>query len=220
MFAARSSKEADVPKIQSSVGWRAIACAGIAGAAAGSAFAQQDNGPRRVTTTDHAVEFYISDDAMQAQYVRMLDLGELGETQVRGGFFYNEDRDLIGTGDLLLSVGDDVGVRDLEVRVGTRVYGAFLAPEDEDLFGVGLGGEAQYFLNSARTTSVTLGLFYAPDIATFGTADDVKDASLRIMARLRNGTDIFAGFRMFEIDMDPVDREVDDNMHVGFRRSF
>jgi hypothetical protein len=203
-------------------GWRAIACAGIAVTAAGSALAQQqqDDGRRRVTTTDHAVEFYISDDALQAQYVRMLDLGELGETQVRGGFFYNEDRDLIGTGDLLLSVGDDVGVRDLEVRVGTRVYGAFLAPEDQDLFGVSLGGEAQYFFNAARTTSVTLGLFYAPDIATFGTADNVKDASLRIMARLRNGTDIFAGFRMFEIDMQPEDREVDDNMHVGFRRSF
>ena len=209
-----------MPKIPSSSGWRAIACAGIAVTVTGSAFAQQNDERRRVTTTDHAVEFYVSDDALQAQYVRMLDLGELGETQVRGGFFYNEDRDLIGTGDLLLSVGDDVGVRDLEVRVGTRVYGAFLAPEDQDLFGVSLGGEAQYFLNSARTTSVTLGVFYAPDIATFGTADNVKDMSLRIMARLRNGTDVFAGFRMFEIDMEPEDREVDDNMHVGFRRSF
>jgi hypothetical protein len=220
LFAARSSKEADVPKIRSSRGWRSIACAAAGVTVAGVALAQQDDGRRRVTTIDHAVEFYISDDAMQAQYVRMLDLGELGETQVRGGFFYNEDRDLIATGDLLASVGDEVGVRDLEVRVGTRVYGAFLAPEDQDTFGVGLGGEAQYFLNSARTTSVTLGLFYAPDIATFGTADNVKDASLRIMARLRNGTDVFAGFRTFEIDMEPEDREVDDNMHVGFRRSF
>jgi hypothetical protein len=214
------AKESDVvPKTWVSVGWSGAACGAIALIAAGSALAQQDDARRRVTTIDHAVEFYISDDAMQAQYVRMLDLGELGETQVRGGFFYNEDRDLIATGDLLTSVGDDVGVRDLEVRVGTRVYGAFLAPEDQDTFGVGLGGEAQYFLNSARTTSVTLALFYAPDIATFGTADNVKDASLRIMSRLRNGTDIFAGFRSFEIDMEP-DREVDDNMHVGFRRSF
>ena len=209
-----------MPTIQISIVWGSLACAAIGVTAAGGAVAQQDDGRRRVTTIDHAVEFYISDDAMQAQYVRMLDLGDLGPTQVRGGFFYNEDRDLIATGDLLASVGDEVGVRDLEVRVGTRVYGAFLAPEDQDTFGVALGGEAQYFLNSARTTSVTLGLFYAPDIATFGTADNVKDASLRIMARLRNGTDIFAGFRMLEIDMEPEDREVDDNLHVGFRRSF
>jgi hypothetical protein len=193
-------------------------------AATGSAAAQQGDGrndlDRRVTTIDHAVELYISDDAMQAQYVRTLDLGEVGPTEVRGGFFYNEDRDLIAIADLLAFVGDEVGVRSLELRVGTRVYGAFLAPENEDVFGVGLGGEAQYFLNSARNASVTLSLFYSPDIVTFGSANNFKDASLRLMTRLRNGTDVFFGFRSFEIDGLAEDREVDDNMHVGFRRSF
>jgi hypothetical protein len=191
-------------------------------AVSGAAFAQQVDGrrgEREITTIDHAIELYISDDAMQAQYVRQLDLGDFGPTEVRGGFFYNEDRDLIAIADALAFVGDEVGVRSLEVRVGTRVYGAFLAPEDQDVFGVGLGGEAQYYFNSARTASVTLGLFYAPDIVTFGVADNVKDTTLRFMARLRNGTDVFVGFRAFEIDL-PEDREVDDNMHVGFRRSF
>lgn len=178
----------------------------------------QQNEPR-VTTIDHAIELYISDDALQAQYVRMLDLGEFGPAEVRGGFFYNEDRDLIGVADLLALVGDEDGIRSLDLRVGTRVYGAFLAPEDQDVFGVGLGGEAQYYFNSARSASVTLALFYAPDIVTFGSADNFKDASLRLMTRLRNGTDVFLGVRMFEIDL-PVDREVDDNLHVGFRRSF
>ena len=64
-----------------------------------------------------------------------------------------------------------------------------------------------------------LNLFYAPDIATFGTADNVKDRSIRFMTKLRDGTDVFVGFRAFEIDL-PIDREVDDNLHVGFRRSF
>jgi hypothetical protein len=39
------------------------------------------------------------------------------------------------------------------------------------------------------------------------------------MMRLRDGMDVFAGFRALEIDL-PIDREVDDNLHVGFRRSF
>jgi hypothetical protein len=185
--------------------------------------AAQDDGPgragERVRTIDHAIEFYISDDAMQAQYVRTLDLAEVGPTEVRGGFFYNEDRDLIAVADLLTSIGDDVDVRRLEVKVGTRVYGAFLAPEDEDVFGVGLGGEAEYFFNRSRTTSIKLSLFYSPDIATFGHADNIQDASVRLMTRLRGGTDIFVGVRAFEIDL-PIDREVDDNLHVGFRRSF
>lgn len=197
--------------------WRCALWGGVL-VAAGPLTAQQ-NGDR-VTTIDHAVELYLSEDALQAQYVRMLDLGDFGATQVRAGFFYNEDRDLIGIGDLLASVGDDVGVRRLEVRVGTRVYGAFLALEDQDIFGIGLGGEAQYFFGSSRSTSATLALFYSPDIVTFGSADNVKDVSLRIMTRLGNGTDVFVGYRGFEIDLQPEDREVDDNLHVGFRRSF
>jgi hypothetical protein len=185
--------------------------------AAGQALAQQNDD--RVRTLDHAVEMYVSDDALQARYVRTLDLGEIGPTEVRGGFFYNEDRDLIVSGDLLALVGDEVNVRSLELRVGTRVYGAFLAPEDQDVFGVGLGGEAEYFFTRARTASIQLSLFYSPDIVTFGTADNIKDASVRLVTRLRDGTDVFVGFRSFEIDL-PIDREVDDNMHIGFRRSF
>ena len=202
------------------IGWRLIACLALGLAATASATAQQDDGTKRVTTIDHAVELYLSDDALEAQYVRTLDLGDLGPTEVRAGFLYNEDRDLIGIGDLLTNVGDDVGVRALEVRVGARVYGAFLAPEDQDVFSIAVGGEGQYFIDSARTTSVTLGLFYGPDIATFGEADNVKDMTLRFMTRLRNGTDIFLGYRVLEIDIEPTDREVDDNLHLGFRRSF
>ena len=197
--------------------WRSLAWLALL-TTAGPALAQQQ-GDNRVSTLDHAVEMYISDDALQARYVRTLDLGELGPTEVRGGFFYNEDRDLIVSGDLLTSVGDEIDARRFEVRVGTRVYGAFLALEDQDVFGVGLGGEAQYFFNRSRSTSVQLSVFYSPDIVTFGTADNIKDASLRLITRLRDGTDVFVGFRSFEIDVDP-DREVDDNMHIGFRRSF
>ena len=182
--------------------------------------AQQPDEQKRVTTIDHAVELYLSDDAVEAQYIRHLDLGDLGPTEAKAGFFYNEDRDLIGIGDLLVNVGDDVGVRALEVRVGTRVYGAFLAPEDQDVFSISVGGEAQYFIDSARTTSVMLGLFYAPDISTFGEADNVYDVTLRFMTRLKNGMDVFLGYRSLEFNIQPADRKVDDNLHLGFRRSF
>jgi len=205
---------------RSRVGWRSIACLALGLAATGSALAQQADGQKRVTTIDHAVELYISNDALEALYVRTLDLGDLGATEVKAGFFFNEDRDLIGIGDLLANIGDDVGLSRFDVRVGTRVYGMFLAPEDQDVFGIGVGGEAQWFIDSARTTSIMLSLFYAPDIITFGQADNVQDATLRFMTKLRNGFDVFVGYRNFRIDIQPQDREVDDNLHLGFRRSF
>jgi len=199
------------------IGWQAIGCSVLAFAAAGTALAQ-DTRPRGAAI-NHAIEFYISNDALEAQYVRMLDLGELGPTEMRAGFLYNEDRDLVAVGDLLTDVGDEINARNLELRVGTRIYGAFLAPEDTDVFSVSLGGEAQYYLNSARNASVQLGLFYGPDIATFGMADHVFDVTLRLMTRMHNGTDVFVGYRSLEFGADPT-RDVDDNLHVGFRRNF
>jgi hypothetical protein len=181
-------------------------------------------GPRggeQVRTIDHMIELSLSDDALQAQYIRTLDIDEVGPTEVRGGFFYNEDRDLIAIGDFLAILGDPAAERRrIEIKAGTRVYGAFLNLENNDVFSISLGGEAEYFLGRGRGTSVKLSAFYGPDIITFGTADNVKDVSLRLQTRLRGGTDVFVGYREFEFSLLDGDREVDDNIHVGFRRAF
>jgi hypothetical protein len=53
---------------------------------------------------------------------------------------------------------------------------------------------------------------------TFGAADNFTDVTLRLRTELSDGADVFNGYRTFEIDT-LVDREVDDNLHVGFRFS-
>jgi hypothetical protein len=171
-------------------------------------------------TADHAIEMYVSEDALQALYIRELDTRELGPIELRGGVFYNEDRDLIMLADALAEVGEVDRSRRLVARVGPRMYGAFLSQENQDIFGVGLGGELRYYLGRDRSTSVSLTAYYAPDILTFGQADNVKDVGVRLETELRDGTDIYVGFRSFEFDVLGSDREVDDNMHVGFRRTF
>jgi hypothetical protein len=110
----------------------------------------------------------------------------------------------------------DVG-SGVRVHVGSRLYGAFLAEEDQDIFGISVGAEAEYFFGGA--TSVQLAVYYAPDILTFGAADNFTDVTLRLRTELSDGADVFIGYRTFEIDT-LVDREVDDNLHVGFRFSF
>lgn len=196
----------------------------LAGLAALPVHAQQRQGGQSGSepqTPDHEIEILLSDDALQAQYIRTMNFSEVGPTELRGGFFYNEDRDLIAMGDFLAILGDaTIPRRTIEIRVGSRVYGAFLALENNDVFSISLGGEAEYFFGRNRATSVQLSAFYGPDIVTFGTADNVKDVSLRLKTRLRGGTDVFVGYREFEFSLLDEDREVDDNIHVGFRRAF
>lgn len=167
---------------------------------------------------DQAVQAYLSEDALQLQYERSIEVDDFGALRGRAGIFYNEQRDLIGLVDLLAPVGaEDFGSSDVRVHVGSRLYGAFLADEDQDLFAISVGGEAEYFFGGA--TSVLLAAYYAPDILTFGAADNFTDITLRLRTRLGDGTDVFVGYRTFEIDT-LIDREVDDNMHVGFVYSF
>lgn len=167
----------------------------------------------------HWLEAYVSEDALQAEYARELELDEIGRTEISGGVFFNEARDLIAIAGALSEVGTPADAQRWRLRVGPRMYGAFLNGEDQDIFGIGLGGEARYQFGADRSSALVLEAYYAPDILTFGIADNVSDVSARFETLLRPGTTIFVGYRMFEIDL-PIDREVDDNLHIGFRREF
>lgn len=169
-----------------------------------------------------AIDVYVSERALQAQYSRNLELGHVGTTRIRAGFFYNEERDLIGVGDLLAYSGKarDPRNRRLEFRVGTRIYAAFLAMEDNDVFSVAVGGEAEWFFTKNRGASLLLDAFYAPDILTFGEADDISDAALRLQLPLTDQTNVFVGYRLFSFDQDTGERDVDDSVHIGFQFRF
>lgn len=205
-------------------GWMSAAWILAAAWPAAGAFAQQ--GPvvtgNAQQPTDHAISVYVSNDALQALYVRDIEINRVGNTTARMGFFFNEDRDLIGIGDLMAYTGNvqDPRNRRLEFRVGTRVYGAFLNVENNDVFAISIGGEAQWYFSRDRRTSVLLGFYYAPDILTFGEANNVMDATLRLQTRLTERTDVFVGYRLFEFDQDTGDRRVDDGVHLGFQFEF
>jgi hypothetical protein len=193
----------------------------IVAAAAWSAMpAQGQQQAEPEVRADHGIDVYVSEDALQIMYMREQQTDGLGAVELRGGAFYNEQRDLIGIIDALAQVDDGSTSRRLVFEVGPRAYAAFLAAENEDIFGVGLGGQAQYFIGRSRSTSICLAGYYAPDILTFGAANDVKDLSLRLEAELRNDTSVYAGYRVFEVGALSGDREVDDHLHVGFRRDF
>jgi len=166
-----------------------------------------------------AVEAYLSEDAMQILYGRDMDIGELGQNEVRIGVFLNEERDLIGIADMLFDVGEPNRRPYWSLQLGPRAYGALMALEDQDVFSIGLGGRLSYFLGRNRASSVALTAFYAPDIVTFGNADNIKDVSVSVETRLSESTNLFIGYRVFEFDL-AVDREVDDNLHVGIRHRF
>lgn len=179
------------------------------------ASAQQRTG----VDSEQGLDVYLSEDALQALYARTLAVGQVEDARVSVGFFINEARDLIGIGDASVNVIDPTRRRHWGLAVGPRAYGALLSVEDQDIFAIALGGKASYYFTDDRDTAVSLSMYYAPDIVTFGTADNVTDVSVEFETRLTERMRIYVGYRTFEIDL-TVDREVDDGLHLGLRGNF
>jgi hypothetical protein len=171
-------------------------------------------------TSEQGIDVYLSEDALQVMYARQLNNNDFGPIQVRAGALFNENRDLVAIADGLVQIGEVEPRERLRFAAGPRVYGAFLGTENEDVFSIAVGGEAEYFLGNQRAASIMLALYYAPDILTFGTADNLSDVSVRINFGLNSNINVYAGYRLFEIETLDADREVDDHLHIGFRYNF
>jgi hypothetical protein len=179
----------------------------------------------RVHSVNQSVEAYVSGKTIDAQYFRELSIEDFGVVQASAGVLYNESRDLVGVFDALWYLGDQARQREIEVSVGSRVFAAFLNQENEDTLGVGFGGQAEWFFNQKRRSSLRLSAFYAPDILTFGIANNIRDYSLDLKARIgAHNTYAFVGFRHLEVDTvkEAVsgNRNLDNEVHIGFRRTF
>jgi len=188
-------------------------------AVCGPAFAQPGDQEATPEPTQ-GIEAYIAKDAMQVLYARNMDVGELGMNDLRAGFLFNEERDLVLIGDMLVDVGRPERRPKWALDVGPRVYGAQLNIENQDVFAIALGGELSYFLGRNRVTAVSVSAFYAPDIITFGNADSVTDIGIRFETNLTESTRIFVGYRSLEFSLPDFTHEVDDGAHIGVRYRF
>jgi hypothetical protein len=202
----------------------------FAALASTAALAQQDEERTvdkvadRVHSVNQSVEAYVSGKTIDVQYDRELRVEDFGDIQASAGVFWNEQRDLVGIFDALWYIGDQARHREIEVSVGTRVFAAFLNQENEDTLGVGFGGQAEWFFNQKRRSSLRLSAFYAPDILTFGIANNIRDYAIDLNTRVADKTSAFVGFRHLRVDTTSEavsgNRNLDDEIHIGFRRTF
>src|SRR4029078_7721627 len=225
--------------------WIGACVVAFAGLTPRAASAQQESAADKVADRVHSVnqsvEAYVSGKTIDAQYFRELRIEDFGVVQGSAGVLYNESRDLVGMFDALWYLGDQARQREIEVSVGSRVFAAFLNTENEDTLGVGFGGQAEWFFNQKRRSSLRLSAFYAPDILTFGIANNIRDYALDLKARVdeknirdcaldlkarlgAHNTYAFVGFRHLEVDTvkEAVsgNRNLDNEVHIGFRRTF
>ncbi len=163
---------------------------------------------------DADAELALSNDTLQVRYFGKVDAGDDG--RFVGGVFLGEERDIVLSGAMMFGV--DIGQR-FDVAFGPQLYAALLSDENQDVMALSLGGEARWYLDSSRRFAISGQAFYAPDILTFGSADNLMDLSARAEMKISDRVIAFAGMRWFEFDLTDGsgERTLQEEVFVGLR---
>lgn len=158
-------------------------------------------------------EIALSDDTLQLRYIDSganIDVGR--GSRVSGGFFLSESRDIVLSGDVLFPAQYDR----LQVLFGPRAYAGLLEDENNDVFAVSLGAELRYELDRNTGLAIAGQAFYAPDILTFGSANNLTDLSARLEIRLQPRLTVLGGMRWFEFDLtEGGERTLQEELFAG-----
>jgi hypothetical protein len=188
----------------------AILCAGIGGI-----------GHAQESQTSSSGEIAVSEESLQLRYVRPRTQpgGNIEAGQLGFGMFLNEERDIVASANYYVEASR-LRMNRLNILVGPVAYAALLSEENTDVFALGLGAEARYRLLRNPEVTIVGRAVYAPDILTFGAADNVWDVIARAEVPITNRVTGFGGFRLFEIDLVDGKTELEESIHFGLRYRF
>jgi hypothetical protein len=165
-------------------------------------------------------EIALSDETVQLRYVDTSDFLDVEDSRLSGAFFLSEDRDVV------LSAGaqfpTDLELGPLSFTFGPQVYAALLDEENSDIIALSLGVEMRLDVIPSLGVAVAGQAHYAPDVLTFGSADNIVDLSARLEVGLADRLILFGGIRLFEFDLieGEGERTLQDELFAGFGYRF
>ena len=165
-------------------------------------------------------EVALSSDTAQFTFRSDSSLIGWGGSDLAFGLFYNDESDFIANANLL-QMRQASEETPLTFGVGVQGYFGQLDKPDETVLAFAIGGEVRYTIPGTMPMAVYGRAYYAPDITSFGDAEDVLDYTLGFQIEALPQTVAFVGLRHFEIGLDEGDYELDDdNIHIGVRLTF
>ena len=169
---------------------------------------------------DSIGELALSNDTLQLRYVTGGQMVGVDDGRISGAFFLSEERDIVLSAGLAFPTGIELGP--VSVAVGPQVYAALLEDENSDVMSVSVGAEVRFLLNRRTGLAVAGHAYYAPDILTFGSADNLTDLSARAEIGLGDKAIAFGGMRWFEFDLTEGggERTLQEELFVGFGYRF
>lgn len=169
---------------------------------------------------DSIGELALSNDTLQLRYESSGQMIGVDDSRFSGAFFLSEERDIVLNAGLVFPSIIDLGR--LSLAAGPRVYAALLEDENDDVMSVSVGAELRFLVSRRMRLAVSGEAYYAPDILTFGAADNLTDMSARLEVGLWERVIVFGGMRWFEFDLTEGEdeRTLMEEVFVGFGYRF
>jgi hypothetical protein len=183
-------------------------------------FPDRSSAQQPQTEFDSTAEIQLSDETLQLRYIDTGDHLGIEESRLAGAFFLSESRDVVLSAGLQLPANIDLGP--LALTFGPQVYAALLEEENSDTMAMSIGTEVRLDLAPSLGLAVTGQAYYAPDILTFGSADNIVDLSARLEVGVADQLIVFGGVRLFEFDLTEGEgeRTLQDELFAGFGYRF
>lgn len=151
------------------------------------------------STSGRSAEIALSNDTLELRYQGTADVREIPRNRVTAAILLTEDRDIVIDGGLLIPANLQLGR--FSLQFGPRGYAALLDEENNDIFSLSVGAELRFDIDRSRGLAIAGKAYYAPDILTFGSADNLTDFSARAEMKASQDLLLFAGMRWFELDL-------------------
>ena len=197
--------------------WRnqRVGAAGAGGNGAASATGLTEPAPQ--------IEAAITGDALQARYLTDAGLVGLPGNRVGFGLLFTDERDIVGSAELMApGLLEDFLPGFVSLSLGGKALLGMLDDPDDESFGFLPGAQARVRLPFGNTPMFAVGnIFFAPDILTFGDAEEIIDFEVRYEVQFLERTTGFVGYRVlnFEREDDGEDKIV-NGLQVGLRFVF
>jgi hypothetical protein len=116
----------------------------------------------------------------------------------------------------------DFDLGPLSLTFGPQLYAALLDEDNSDVMAISIGTEVRFDLIRSLDLAIVGHAYYAPDILTFGSGDNLTDLSARLEVGLADRLTLFGGWRWFEFDLTEGggERTLQDEAFAGFGYQF
>lgn len=185
---------------------------------AGTVAAQSES--QEEIPSGHEVDVSLSNDTLELKYLTGGKKVGVQDSRFSGAFFLSEDRDIVLSAGLTFPLDFNFGR--LSLLAGPQVYAALLNEENNDVMALSVGAELRFVISEKRDFAVAGHAYYAPDILTFGSADNLTDFSAQAEIEIAKQMKAFVGMRWFELDLTAGGgtQTLQDEVYVGLGYRF